>query len=1362
MVAAKVVINMHKKEVTVGDPPVTFRVFIGGRDDSPTENYVTSCPMSVFLMEAQSKNNESYFRWTPAGTAREDRIATIKESRATDQTAYTKSVMKTGNRRVIITRQTPEAIRAMQKKHLIFMINFNHTIRNQKAIVTRKLEELAKRIQGKKRLDPIVEEEEPEEEKQNISRNSTSLAHDATEARVNTQTGKPKKRKKQVKQAGKRKQPVMAADMIEEEEDVTMEPILFLADEWEALGEEKESPAVEEPDLGASLSPEQRQRFSDLIARFEKTFSKGEHDIGLARVKPVKLDTGDCEPINERPYKNPVPLLNELQRQINVLLDADIIEPSVSPWNSPSVLVPKKSKKYRLTINFKKLNSRLKKNAMAPPDIDLIMDRLGGMEYFTILDARSGFFHIPLDEESKEKTAFRGPFGHYQFKRLPQGLATAPALFQQVMNDTLGDLQLECAVAYMDDIIIFSRDFESHCAHVEAVFKRLEEVDIKISMDKSQFAKHEVPFLGRIIGRDGMKPDPDKLEAIANYPRPKDKKAMERFLGMTGYQKRWIRDYSDLTAPLRAFARNDKIGWGDEQEQGFTTLIQKLLTTPILQFPDLKKRFYLFCDASDKGLGVLLKQKDDQKRWRWVGCVSRVLNASEINYAATYKEALAIYYGVTKFQQLLVGNEFTVVTDHHSLCYLQKMIKPHGVLPRWIMNLMNFDFVIEWTSGKSHKEADALSRAPIGASASGEETARGCVIDDRDMCTMPDTVHCENMNDLHSLRQRNWDHARLREQKQKESQERKDNKDGEDTAQTIRDLEKEKERIEKRLQELKQSSPKTETDQAEPERILLLDAGNQDTAVDFIEDIAGEQDKDNSLKGMKVYLMTGTIPPSVKSAPNYRKKLSCYALEGSILCRKSYCMKIGKELLLPVIPHHLRTRVLRAFHDSIGSGHPSTKRMLDKMSDHVYWFGMWRDIENWCTSCEVCARNNICRTVKKGELVPLPSRGVPGEILQIDTMPNLTRTKSGNSALFVITDRATRFTWAFAARACNHIFALKSLQRVIWLLGRPKVLLSDGGSEYKNQWMEQFLEDFKIRHDTSAPSHPQTNGQTERMNATIISVLKKYCDSHKDDWDAFLDQAVYSINCSRGESTNIAPYTLMFGLLPPPAIVFSLDSVQNDYDWRSLRVMEDCRAMAEDRIERTQAEVKRKYDEKRDPFDLKVGDYVLVKNHHFQEGISRKLQECYSGPYRVTKLIGTHSVEIEREGRATNRLSKYGLKKFTPRNSDLLDGIILPENAEDEEGEHEDGVHEAAAEEPDEEEEEPPHDENGDLIRQEEGQETGEERDHPPHSDSDIDPRVASEPITVRRSTRVRKPPARLIEEMSPFDHHDHQDSVRE
>ena len=986
--------------------------------------------------------------------------------------------------------------------------------------------------------------------------------------------------------------------------------VLHMPDEWEALGLEKEPDPVLNPVINTDLNPDDIKRIAELVKEFPQIFSHGEYDIGVAKVTPVILDTGNHQPITSPTWRMKPALNEELERQIRELLKAGIIEPSTGPWNFPPVLVEKKStKKYRLTINYQKLNNILKKNAMIPPDIEVLLDRLGGRPWKSVLDARSGYFHIPLAQESREKTAFRGTYGLYQFTRLPQGLATAPAIFQTAMNEMLGDLKDTCALAYMDDVIVFSSTLDEHISHLQQVFQRIQEFGLKMSLDKSKFAMLEIEFLGRIITEDGIRPDPKKIQAIQDFNQPSTQKEVMRFKGMCSFHRRLIKDFSLIMEPLQRMINDRAVRWGPEQEKAFKQMKQIMSTAPILRFPDFNRTFYVVCDASNYHLGALLKQKDDKKHMYIVACESRKLNSVERRYATTYREFLGILFGVTKFDRYVTGRKFIIVTDHHALCYMLKMLRPgKSAIVRWVMNMREYDFEIEWTSGASHKEADCLSRPPGCEEAADQEDETA--IDERFHCLATQKYPLLTLDQVQQVADSGWDE----------------------------------------LPKFIQSQEKQIADQS---GILML-ASLEEQFVIQVSDMKDRQAEDGHIQGLISYLTTGEVPASIKNKHRFIKKMEHYKMSDGLICRQVLSVT-GDQRLCPVVPKSLYLKILQAFHDSATAGHQGIRNTMARLRERYFWEGMYKHVENYVRSCIMCLENNIVRTAAPGELMPLPSTCLPGEILSLDTMTDLTRTKSGKSYLFVCTDRATRFVWAMAARTKEADYAVKLLQHVIFLIGPPREVLTDNGREYTNSKFNSVCEDHQIFHGTTSRYHPQSNGQTERMNATLIQVLKKYC-RRDTNWDQHLAAAVYSINTSPNSHTEIAPYVLMFGMLPPSPVRHAVqESNGKSNDFHAMKIIEQIRETAAEKLAAEQREYKRKHDERIPKHQYCAGDWVMLKRHVPEKDRCRKLSQRYAGPYQITKVHPNNTVDLlcEDQRLYSNRVNVGELRPAPTRDPEL-------------------------------------------------------------------------------------------------------------
>ncbi|CAK1595080.1 unnamed protein product [Parnassius mnemosyne] len=338
---------------------------------------------------------------------------------------------------------------------------------------------------------------------------------------------------------------------------------------------------------------------------------------------------------------------------------------------------------------------------------------MGKCQYFTTLDLASGFHQIPVSSEDAPKTAFSVPQGHFQFTRMPFGLKNAPATFQKLMNTCLSGLQGSRCFVYLDDIVVYSHDLNSHIQNLASVFSRLRNYNLKLQPDKCEFLCKEVAYLGHLINNDGVKPNPEKLKAISEFPVPKCAKDIKSFLGLVSYYRRFIPDFSKLAKPLTSLLKKDTpFCWKNEQQLAFEVLKKKLTTSPVLAYPDFSKPFILTCDASSFAISAILSQGKIGKD-RPIAFASRTLNKAECNYSVTEKECLAIVFGTKAFRPYLNGRTFTIVTDHKPLQWLFSCKDPGSRLIRWRLKLEEFDYIIVHKKGKINTNADALSRFPV-------------------------------------------------------------------------------------------------------------------------------------------------------------------------------------------------------------------------------------------------------------------------------------------------------------------------------------------------------------------------------------------------------------------------------------------------------------------------------------------------------------------------------------------------------------------------------------------------------------------------------------------------------------------------
>jgi transposase InsO family protein len=465
------------------------------------------------------------------------------------------------------------------------------------------------------------------------------------------------------------------------------------------------------------LNSEEKQNILSLVERHVDRFHLPQEKLGVTNAAQHFIPTINEVPIHVKQYRFPPIHKTEIDSQVHKLLSDGLIEMSTSPYNSPVWIVPKKpdstgNKRWRMVIDYRNLNEKTIGDAYPLPNISDILDQLGNAKYFSVLDLASGFHQIPMAIKDAPKTAFSTPYGHYQFRRMPFGLKNAPSTFQRLMDNVLSGLQGNELFVYMDDIVIYAKSLEEHGVKFERLMKRLEKANLTLQPDKCEFLRREVAYLGHIICSDGVRPDPNKIKSVIDFPVLKTPKNIKQFLGLVGYYRRFIPNFSKIAKPLTDLLKKEAtFVWQTKQIEAFEELKISLCSEPILQYPDFNKPFNLTTDASGYAIGGVLSQGQVGKDLP-IAYTSRVLNKAEQNYSTIEKECLAIVYCVNHFRPYLYGQKFTIITDHKPLVWLHSVKDPTSRLWKWRLRLEEYEYVIQYKKGKLNSNADALSRNP--------------------------------------------------------------------------------------------------------------------------------------------------------------------------------------------------------------------------------------------------------------------------------------------------------------------------------------------------------------------------------------------------------------------------------------------------------------------------------------------------------------------------------------------------------------------------------------------------------------------------------------------------------------------------
>jgi len=462
------------------------------------------------------------------------------------------------------------------------------------------------------------------------------------------------------------------------------------------------------------VTEDQHNKLIQIVRKYADVFSKGKLYLGETSLAAHQIDTGDARPMRQILRRQPHHLLDKIDENVQSMLEAGVIEPSCSPCTSNLVVVTKKDGSLRFCVDYRKLNSVTRRDAYPLSHIDECLDALSRSRYFSAFDLRSNYHQVPMDMKHADKTTFIVRTGTYRFRRVPFGLCNAGSTFQRVMDLALNRLNFYMCLVYLDDIIVYSKTVEEHLVQLKKLFDRLRPANLKLKLSKCHLLRAEIKFLGHIVSAEGFSTDPSKIEAVQEWPVPKNVHEVRSFLGLTSYYRRFVPTFAEIASPLHALTmKNKKFDWTTQCEHAFNKLKNSLISSPILAMHNDKYPFLLDTDACDVSIGAVLSQVQEGVE-RVIAYALRSLSKPERNYCVMRKELLGIVCYTKAFRQYLLGRKFVVRTDHSALQWLRTTPEPIGQQARWCETLNEFDFQIVHWPGRLHGNADALSRKPCG------------------------------------------------------------------------------------------------------------------------------------------------------------------------------------------------------------------------------------------------------------------------------------------------------------------------------------------------------------------------------------------------------------------------------------------------------------------------------------------------------------------------------------------------------------------------------------------------------------------------------------------------------------------------
>ena len=758
----------------------------------------------------------------------------------------------------------------------------------------------------------------------------------------------------------------------------------------------------------------------------------------------------------------------------------------------------------------------------------------------------------------------------------------------------MGELNLKECLIFLDDILVFSQNFEEHLERLEAVFSRLKEHGLKLKPSKCEFFKTKVKYLGHVVSQDGVETDPDKISALSTWPVPTNIKTLRSYLGFTGYYRRFIKDYAKIVKPLNDLLvghptqkpvskkrkrKSVPWEWGEAQQGAFDTLKEKLSSPPILAYADFSKPFVLHTDASGEGLGAVLYQIQDGRE-KVIAYASRGLRQGEKHYPAHKLEFLCLKWAVTeKFRDYLYNNQFDVCTDNNPLTYVLTSAKLDATGHRWLAALSNFNFKLIYRSGKSNGDADGLSRRPQVQETTEmfPEVVKAisqAYIVSRDSCPYVENLVITSQSQI---------------------------VDSEETT----------------------TSPPLESTEL--------------SSVDW----AIEQSKDITLSRV-IYLLkskynpqTSSLKDETTSVTRYMRDWQKLSFSNNILYRTTSID--GQQVRQLVLPMHLRSVVLKLLHDE--SGHQGRDRTKSLVRSRFFWHGLDTDVDDKVKSCDRCTlrKSNPGRSA---ELINIVSTQ-PMELVCIDFL-TLERSKGGFEKVLVITDHFTRYSQAFPTRNELAKTTAKVLfENFIVHYGFPARLHSDQGRNFESSVIKELCSLAGVEKSRTTPYHPMGNGMVERFNQTLLNMLGTLEDHKKEDWKSNVAPLVHSYNATKHPSTGYSPYFLMFGRHPRLAVDAYLgipspeESTvvsQDHYATKLKKRLQFAYKVASKEAQKAAERNKAYYDLKVREATLDIGDRVLIRQVAFK-GRHKISDKWIKDPYIVigVPIPGIPVFQVQKE-----------------------------------------------------------------------------------------------------------------------------------
>jgi transposase InsO family protein len=926
--------------------------------------------------------------------------------------------------------------------------------------------------------------------------------------------------------------------------------------------------SIAEISYWGKIKGDHKDKLFELLYSYKDCFSE---EIIKDKAKfPMELDfeLKSDKPVYVRPYRTNFLQRQHIKSEVDKLLKTGVIEPSMSPYCSPFMVIKKADgKSYRCVCDLRKINELVLPMKYPLPNLNSLLEKAEGGTYYSSFDLSQGYHQADVIAEKRKCLAFSVPGGLFQYRKVPMGLNTSGAFFQMCMESMFNGLQDEVLI-YLDDLLVVTKgSFEDHLEVLTKVFERCRKYGLSLKGSKTKLCGQEVKFLGHYINKNEIKTDPEKIRAIQDFKIPENKTDVRSFKGMVNFYYRFCPELGVISQPLNQnCGKNTPFHWGREQQEAFEKIKSLMTSNVVLAHYNPEARIRVYSDASDKGIGGVINIETEKGTWRPLAYCSRTLTEREKRlYTITEKEILGILFVAEKFRFYLYGKgKIEFFTDHSAIVFLlNKQKELTGRLNRWILKIRELQEYVEfkYKPGKENVLADCLSRNPVTESKKekrGPKSKNVTPSEEKDSYLIAIEGKVKSVPDV-----------------------------TENSKKGVKNVKK-KQVIKKK------------------ESIYLV-------SVDEKNKFRQIQSSDSFCKGII------QIIQKEETSVTEKRKVKKYQLENGILFRKSRG-NVGREILQLVVPAVKENEVISLFHDGKNYYHGSVNRTIYAIQQGYYIRMIQDKVKNYVKTCRKCQLYKESKKFPYGELT---ERVFPKnkKCWQLDTTGKFLPDKKGMCYIISIIETFSGFVVSKAVKNIKIPTMIKFVRAMKkeFSIG---YLRTDLHSVFTSEKFVSFCKQNKIRLIRSLGFSPQCNGKIEALHHQTKIRMAMKMEKEMNNWSSYLPEITHSLNMMPEEVSKLSPYQVFYGkkFVVDDGEKFPIkDSGRNN-------LSRDEKKFVNNKVTETRHKQflrnKKGYDKKHINKVFNIDELVKVTNLSYEPGLNKSFKQKFTGPWKVLDRIG--------------------------------------------------------------------------------------------------------------------------------------------